>query len=165
MVGAHRAQHAELNQDLEVGVDSAQPHPVPMRPAVADPAQRSPYGTSATIAATRWVVPVWVQHTGDQPAPLSGLPGRTAGVAANSSPLEAPVRPGLAGVSPSGRLWAPAPVCAVDCNTGPTAQVDRLHACTLHAIWEARCRTVMAGEPAPVSRALWTDTPRTLARP
>ena len=44
VVGAHRAQHAELDQDLDVGMDSAHAHPVPMRPAVADPAQRSPDG-------------------------------------------------------------------------------------------------------------------------
>ena len=41
---------------------------------------------------------------------------------------------------------------------------DRLHACTLHAIWAARCRTVMDGKPAPVSPALWADILCKIAR-
>ena len=41
---------------------------------------------------------------------------------------------------------------------------DRLHACTVHALWAARCRSVIDGDPPPAGAALWADIQCKVAR-
>ena len=41
---------------------------------------------------------------------------------------------------------------------------DRIHACTVHVLWAARCRTAIEGAPPPVSPALWADILVKIAR-